>query len=52
MWSYCGSKSKLVKHYPTPKHNLTIEPFAGSARYALRYWERTAFDDEQLQLFM
>jgi len=40
MWSYYGSKSKLVKHYPTPKHDLIIEPFAGSARYALRYWER------------
>ena len=40
MWSYYGSKSKLVKHYPTPKHGLIIEPFAGSARYALKYWER------------
>ncbi len=40
MWSYYGSKSKLVKHYPTPKHDLIIEPFAGSARYALKYWER------------
>jgi site-specific DNA-adenine methylase len=40
MWSYYGGKSKLVKHYPTPKHDLIIEPFAGSARYALKYWER------------
>jgi site-specific DNA-adenine methylase len=40
MWSYYGGKAKLVNHYPTPKHDLIIEPFAGSARYALKYWER------------
>jgi site-specific DNA-adenine methylase len=40
MWSYYGAKTKLAHHYPTPKHDLIIEPFAGSARYALRYWER------------
>lgn len=40
MWSYYGAKTKLVHHYPTPKEDLIIEPFAGSARYALEYWER------------
>ncbi len=40
MWSYYGGKTKLVHHYPTPKEDLIIEPFAGSARYALEYWER------------
>lgn len=40
MWSYYGSKSKLVNLYPEPKHDLIIEPFAGSARYALKYWDR------------
>lgn len=40
MWSYYGAKTKLVQHYPKPKHDLIIEPFAGSARYALKYWER------------
>ena len=40
MWSYYGAKTKLVHHYPTPKEDLIIEPFAGSARYALKYWER------------
>lgn len=39
MWSYYGAKTKLVHHYPTPKEDLIIEPFAGSARYALKYWE-------------
>lgn len=40
MWSYYGSKSKVIHHYPPPKENKIIEPFAGSARYALRYWDR------------
>ena len=39
MWSYYGSKSKIVDYYPRPKHKKVIEPFAGSARYALKYWE-------------
>lgn len=40
MFSYYGSKSKIVKLYPAPKHDLIIEPFAGSARYSLMYWEK------------
>lgn len=40
MFSYYGSKSKIAHLYPPPKHGLIIEPFAGSARYALRYWDR------------
>ncbi|CAL2091906.1 DNA adenine methylase [Tenacibaculum sp. 190524A05c] len=39
MFSYYGSKSKVVNDYPKPKHNLIIEPFAGSARYSLKYFE-------------
>lgn len=39
MFSYYGSKSKIIQAYPKPKHNKIIEPFAGSARYALRYFE-------------
>lgn len=39
MFSYYGSKSKLAHLYPRPKHHLIIEPFAGSARYALEHWE-------------
>ncbi len=40
MWSYYGSKSKIVHRYPAPKFDKIIEPFAGSARYALRYFDR------------
>jgi hypothetical protein len=40
MWSYYGSKSKVVHLYPRPECAKIIEPFAGSARYALRYFDR------------
>jgi len=40
MFSYYGSKSKIVDYYPPPKYGKVIEPFAGSARYALKYWDR------------
>lgn len=40
MWSYFGSKSKVIKYYEPPKHNKIIEPFAGTAKYALMYWEK------------
>lgn len=40
MFNYYGSKSKIVHLYPKPKYDLIIEPFAGSARFALRYFDR------------
>lgn len=40
MFSYYGSKSKIVDLYPAPKYGKIIEPFAGSARYSLRYFDR------------
>lgn len=40
MFSYYGSKSKIVKKYPKPYFDKIIEPFAGSARYALEYFEK------------
>jgi site-specific DNA-adenine methylase len=40
MFSYYGSKSKLVNLYPIPIYNRIVEPFAGSARYALKYFDR------------
>jgi len=35
---YFGSKWNLSKHYPKPKHEWIIEPFAGSACYAMRHY--------------
>lgn len=40
MWSYYGSKANIVHLYPKPKHPKLIEYFAGSARYALEYFDR------------
>ncbi len=40
MWNYYGSKTNIVKAYPRPTHNKIIEPFAGSARYSLKYFDR------------
>ena len=40
MFSYYGSKSKIVGCYPAPKHDKIIEPFAGSARYSLKHFEK------------
>ena len=39
MWSYYGSKSKVVNKYPKPTKGLIIEPFAGTAKYSMKYWE-------------
>ena len=40
MWGYYGSKSKIIGKYPAPKFDTIIEPFAGTAQYALKYWDR------------
>jgi hypothetical protein len=40
MFSYYGSKSKVIRHYPAPQFGKVIEPFAGTAQYALRYFDR------------
>ncbi len=40
MWSYYGAKTNLVNLYPPPKYSKIIEPFAGTARYALKYFDR------------
>lgn len=40
MFSYYGSKSKVVHLYPRPEYGRIIEPFAGSARYSLRWFDR------------
>ena len=36
-WSYYGAKWNLAPYYPAPQHQRLIEPFAGSACYALLY---------------
>jgi hypothetical protein len=40
LWSYYGSKLKIVNKYPEPKHDTIIEPFAGAAQYSLKYYDK------------
>ncbi len=40
MFSYYGRKHKIVGYYPPPKFEKIIEPFAGSASYAYKYWQK------------
>lgn len=40
-FKYAGSKWILSKHYPAPRYDGVVEPFAGSACYATRYYERS-----------
>lgn len=40
MWSYYGAKTNIVDAYPKPKHHKIKEPFCGTARYALKYYNR------------
>ena len=39
MFAYYGSKRALASRYPVPKYRLIVEPFAGSAAYALHHWK-------------
>lgn len=52
MWSYYGSKSKVVHLYPPPLHNKIIEPFAGTAQYALRWFERDVLILDKYELLV
>lgn len=40
LWPYYGAKWMLAPHYPPPRHDLIVEPFAGSACYALLHHQR------------
>lgn len=39
-FTYYGGKHRLAAKYPNPKHKKVVEPFAGSAGYATRYFDR------------
>lgn len=36
-WHYYGGKWRAAPHYPAPRFETIIEPFAGAAGYSLRY---------------
>lgn len=50
MFSYYGSKSKVVDLYPAPMHDTIVETFAGSARYALKYWDRNVIINDKYEV--
>ena len=52
MWSYYGSKSKIVNLYPAPKYDTIIEPFAGSARYSLKWFYKNIILIEKNQIIV
>ncbi len=39
-WRYYGGKWRAAPRYPAPRYRTIVEPFAGSAGYALRYHDR------------
>ena len=39
-FTFYGGKWRAAPHYPAPVHDTIVEPFAGSAGYALRYPDR------------
>ena len=39
-FSYFGGKYRIARRYPAPEHKTLVEPFAGGAGYALRYYDR------------
>lgn len=40
LFPYYGSKMRIAGRYPPPQHDTIIEPFAGAAGYASRYFDR------------
>ena len=40
LFKWFGSKWSTSKYYPAPMHDVIVEPFAGSAGYALRHHEK------------
>lgn len=39
-FTYYGGKWRIAPRYPSPRHDMVIEPFAGSAGYALRHYQK------------
>ena len=50
MFSYYGSKSKIIHRYPMPKFERIMEPFAGSARYACLYYARDVWINDKYEV--
>lgn len=40
MWSYYGRKKQIINKYPEPICDTVVEPFAGTASYSYKYWDK------------
>jgi len=56
LFKWFGSKWQSAKHYPEPRWNTIVEPYAGSAGYALNYCDRNVLiwedDPNLMQLWL
>lgn len=39
-FTFFGGKWRAAPHYPKPEYDFIVEPFAGSAGYSIRYYQR------------
>lgn len=39
-FTFYGGKHRASRHYPPPRHDVIVEPFAGSAGYSVNYPDR------------
>ena len=39
-FTFFGGKWRTAPHYPVPRYRTIVESFAGSAGYAVRYYDR------------
>lgn len=49
-WRYYGGKYRAASHYPKPKYDIIIEPFAGAAGYSTRHYEKDVILIEKYEL--
>jgi len=50
MFSYYGSKCKIIKYYPVSIYDIIIEPFAGAAWYSTFYRDRKIILNEKYKI--
>lgn len=50
MWSYYGAKTNIIDLYPRATCDKIIEPFCGTARYALRHFDREVWINDKYEV--
>ena len=49
-FSYYGSRSRVVHLYDKPRYRKIIEPFCGSARYSVRYYNKDVWINDKYEV--